>query len=1111
MRINNYVKDTNVTANDKWIGSDFNDSSRTKNFTPTSLAQYYNHNQVIDTPYLKFTYQTLLPGEVRAEGTVSFENEIGSSVAFSSISTFLVSNKSLKGNLISDYLNFLNGGKVILSRGENVNDFGFYKILTINPYITNTNFFVVTLSFISGHGSMVEDKDYILSLLIDSNTLDNIPKNTSDLINDGQDGIHPFITLQDIPAFTLQNITDNGNITTNDIILNSLPGEYGDYTVTNIIQDLGVFQSFSSPTSEDYTSYFAGYGFGLDSSLNTYSASIYGYESSFYVHSQDTTDDTYNGTIGFEGTDFNGSPYLSLTNRLGKEGLLKVTNLINNEVILQFPNKPTGEYTIATTDDISSSQTLAQTLAFGNQTGGNNILVNNSDSIVLENGSLLRKGSFSFGDGNIVLSGISNSGDGYIAGIMGWGNPSGTQWSDLNGTYVKTSVAVTPSAYGIGDIGMHTPEPGTFNYYLENPISLGTPDPAWNGIAYFLAPGNKCGWGDPNNNSSIDVTVNFWRLCVLSDYPYVYFTNPSTDPYNFPSSGWVPVDGALPMNEGGNGYTYISTYGGGFNIGLISNGNGGISRICSVGYEDMWQSGIRYAFDLSGYVREATNCFNYVPNGSFDNTQRFKVGSIWTLDNGDSYECTDATTGAAVWILKTLPAPTLQSVTDSGNTTTNSVTLGSTTMVQTVGTTIATFKDNTNTTVGTINEFGKLNFTGDTHTFGVSGGAEIIAGTYRTQNYGDGFKDSGNNVNFIASLNTGSLQGWKSKGSIEYSSDYSANYGDRTLVDKAYVQSIIPTVGSWGALNYPTWSSGTPFVKMTAAGTFALDTNTYITSPLTTKGDIFVRNGSADTRLPIGLDTQVLIADSTQATGIKWGSNTAATPTGYYGAWQDDFTQTAAASNTGYAMKFHTADITPNGISIVNNGSGNPTRITFANTGIYNLQFSAQFQNTDNAQHDVTIWLRLNGVDVAGSSGLISVPARKSAGAGNEGHLISGWNYVLSVLGGQYYELVWSTSNAANVTMQYYAAGSPPPSAASVIMTVTQQSGIMSNVGVTRKNANNSTNSNINYCGVALGTSVSESLTVWTITRITTASNGSITTAIATGVAWTNRESATYI
>lgn len=39
-----------------------------------------------------------------------------------------------------------------------------------------------------------------------------------------------------------------------------------------------------------------------------------------------------------------------------------------------------------------------------------------------------------------------------------------------------------------------------------------------------------------------------------------------------------------------------------------------------------------------------------------------------------------------------------------------------------------------------------------------------------------------------------------------------------------------PTLGTWSTINYPTWLSGTPFVKMTAAGTFALDTNTYLTS-----------------------------------------------------------------------------------------------------------------------------------------------------------------------------------------------------------------------------------------------------------------------------------------
>ena len=62
----------------------------------------------------------------------------------------------------------------------------------------------------------------------------------------------------------------------------------------------------------------------------------------------------------------------------------------------------------------------------------------------------------------------------------------------------------------------------------------------------------------------------------------------------------------------------------------------------------------------------------------------------------------------------------------------------------------------------------------------------------------------------------------------------------------------------------------------------------------------------------------------------------------------------------------------------------------------------------------------------------------------------------------------------------------------------------------TRRNANNSSNNNINYCGVDLGTGVSESATVWTIKRLTIASSGSVTIGTATNVAWTNRESVIY-
>jgi hypothetical protein len=95
--------------------------------------------------------------------------------------------------------------------------------------------------------------------------------------------------------------------------------------------------------------------------------------------------------------------------------------------------------------------------------------------------------------------------------------------------------------------------------------------------------------------------------------------------------------------------------------------NGGISKVCGAGYEDMWQAGFRHVFDANGFIRNSTNCFNLVPDIGADVTRRYKIGSIWTLDDLTNYICTDATEGAAVWELyKEIPTIQPVSATETG-------------------------------------------------------------------------------------------------------------------------------------------------------------------------------------------------------------------------------------------------------------------------------------------------------------------------------------------------------------------------------------------------------------------------------------------------------------
>jgi len=147
-----------------------------------------------------------------------------------------------------------------------------------------------------------------------------------------------------------------------------------------------------------------------------------------------------------------------------------------------------------------------------------------------------------------------------------------------------------------------------------------------------------------------------------------------------------------------------------------------------------------------------------------------------------------------------------------------------------------------------------------------------------------------------------------------------------------------------------------------------------------------------------------------------------------YGAFSD-FTSQTTTANTATLMALNTTDFS-NTVTLVTG-----SKMTVANAGIYNLQFSVQVQNLGNAPHDIFIWLKQNGTDITGSTGKVGLPARKNPG--DPFHDIKGWNYFLSMSAGDYVQIYWSTTNAS-VTIETYAASGTPtkPSTASVVATL---------------------------------------------------------------------------
>lgn len=152
--------------------------------------------------------------------------------------------------------------------------------------------------------------------------------------------------------------------------------------------------------------------------------------------------------------------------------------------------------------------------------------------------------------------------------------------------------------------------------------------------------------------------------------------------------------------------------------------------------------------------------------------------------------------------------------------------------------------------------------------------------------------------------------------------------------------------------------------------------------------------------------------------------NTPQLPRLRYGSFCDTTDQTAGAINTAYAMTFNTTEISQ-GVYI-----GSPTSRVYVDThNVYNIQFSAQVYNTAGGAHEIWIWLRKNGTNVANTATAMRIE-------GNNTQDVAAWNFLLELNAGDYFELMWEVSDTA-VTLQHDVASAVHPAIPSIILTVT--------------------------------------------------------------------------
>jgi len=135
-----------------------------------------------------------------------------------------------------------------------------------------------------------------------------------------------------------------------------------------------------------------------------------------------------------------------------------------------------------------------------------------------------------------------------------------------------------------------------------------------------------------------------------------------------------------------------------------------------------------------------------------------------------------------------------------------------------------------------------------------------------------------------------------------------------------------------------------------------------------------------------------------------------------YGSYFSSADQTFAVINTPQVVTFTNTQYSNGGFLT------GTTQVGVNQSGLYLYNYSLQLANTDTNIHNVQIWLRQNGVDIASTGSKVDVPAHHST---VDGYINATGAFFVRMNAGDYLELV-AVSDSTSVYMENYAAQTTP-------------------------------------------------------------------------------------